>query len=292
MHRRLHPVRIAKISFEAFLAHDGWAIASHIALSALMSMFPFLIVVTALAGMFGSRQLADEAATLLIEAWPKEVAGPIAREVSAVLTSVRSDALTLGAVFALYFASSGVESLRIGLNRAYGEIEHRHMLLLRIESILFVVLGAAAMLALALLIVAGPAAIRFIVAYQPELAVLWATLTWWRLAIATGLLVAALMFAHLWLPAGKRSLVAILPGVGMTLALWLAGGIGFGRYLDDFSQTYVTTYAGLATGMVALVFLYLTATIFLYGAELNAAITRERARIDVAGEEKEGEKAA
>ena len=118
MHRRLKPARVATQAFYAFLAHDGWAIASHIALSVLMSLFPFLIIVTALAGVFGTRDLADEAARLLLEAWPKEVASPIAREVGAVLTSVRGDALTIGALLALYFASSGVESLRIGLNRA------------------------------------------------------------------------------------------------------------------------------------------------------------------------------
>ena len=43
-----------------FLAEDGWAIASHIALAMLMSLFPFLIFVTALAGFFGSQDLADE----------------------------------------------------------------------------------------------------------------------------------------------------------------------------------------------------------------------------------------
>ena len=50
-------------AFYRFLADDGWAIASHIALSALMSLFPFLILVTALAGFCSARtQLADEVA--------------------------------------------------------------------------------------------------------------------------------------------------------------------------------------------------------------------------------------
>jgi len=45
--------RIAREAFDTFNAADGWAISSHIALSALMALFPFLIVVTALAGFFG-----------------------------------------------------------------------------------------------------------------------------------------------------------------------------------------------------------------------------------------------
>ena len=54
-----------------FLADDGWAIASHIALSTLMALFPFLIVLTSLAGFFGSKELADQAAQLLLEIWPQ-----------------------------------------------------------------------------------------------------------------------------------------------------------------------------------------------------------------------------
>ena len=91
-------------AFYAFLADDGWAIASHIALSTLMSLFPFLIVVTALAGFFfGSPQLADEAAKILLEAWPPAVAAPLARDIHGVLTSLSGSVLTFGVVFALYF---------------------------------------------------------------------------------------------------------------------------------------------------------------------------------------------
>jgi membrane protein len=59
---------VPALAFERFIAHDGWAIASHIALSVLMSLFPFLILVTALGGFFGSQAAADEAAQLLLEA--------------------------------------------------------------------------------------------------------------------------------------------------------------------------------------------------------------------------------
>ena len=42
--------RIAWDAVERFLEDDGWAVSSHIALNGLMSLFPFLIAVTALAG--------------------------------------------------------------------------------------------------------------------------------------------------------------------------------------------------------------------------------------------------
>ena len=39
-----------------------------------------------------------------------------------------------------------------------------------------------------------------------------------------------------------------------------------------FSYTYVSYYAGLASPMIALVFLYFTASIFIYGGEVNSAL--------------------
>ena len=133
--------RVAMDAFYRFNANDGWAIASHIALSALMALFPFLIVVTALAGFFGTKELADEVARILLEAWPTQVATPIAAEIHNVLTTARGDVLTVGVVLAIYFASSGIESLRIGLNRAYGVTEQRSWWLLRLESIAYVLVA-------------------------------------------------------------------------------------------------------------------------------------------------------
>src|SRR5947207_6324316 len=125
---------IAVDAYWRFLADYGWAIASHIALSALMAMFPSFIVLTSLAGLFGSSDLADEVAKLMLATWPEEVSVPIAREIHDVLTTMHTGALTVGALFAIFFASSGVESLRIRLNRSYGRVATRQWFLLRLDS--------------------------------------------------------------------------------------------------------------------------------------------------------------
>ncbi len=265
--------------FYRFLADDGWAIASYIALSTLMALFPFLILVTSLAAFLGSKNLADEVANLLLDTWPKEVAAPIAGEMHRVLTTTRGDVLTASAVFSVYFSSSGVESLRIGLNRAYRAVETRNWFLLRLESIVYVLVGALALLALAFLVVLAPLLFATALKYAPWLAPLEATFTFVRFAVATSVITLALVLVHKWLPAGHRRYREIVPGILATLILWLAGGILFGRYLAEFASTYVTYYAGLASVMTALVFLYLTAAIFMYGGELNSAIFRPRGEI-------------
>jgi membrane protein len=260
-----------------FVADDGWAIASHIALSTLMALFPFLIVVTALAAFFfGSKELADEAAKLLLEAWPAQVAEPIARDMTGVLTGTRGDVLTFGVLFAVYFASSGVESLRIGLNRAYDVAELRTWWLLRLESILYVLVGAAAILAFAFLVVLAPLIWEKLVHYVPTLEPFSGLVTFSRYVVAASVLVIALTILHRFLPVGRRSLIEIAPGIIATLLLWLIAGAAFGRYLASYAFAYVSMYAGLASAMIALIFLYVCATIFIFGGELNSAIGKAR----------------
>ncbi|MFZ5693179.1 MAG: YihY/virulence factor BrkB family protein [Pseudomonadota bacterium] len=269
--------RVTMDAFWQFNADDGWAISSHIALSTLMAMFPFFLVLTALAGVFGSQYLADEAANLVLEAWPEEVAGPISREIHNVLVGAHGQVLTVGALLALYFASSGIESLRIGLNRAYTVVETRSIWLLRLESIGYVILAAVGLLALSFLVLLAPLIWTTLVRRFPALEPFGYVVTFVRLATATVLLIVPLFVVHKWLPAGKRRLLEILPGILVTLALWLITGIAFGRYLADFAFTYSVYYAGLASPMIALVFLYWTASIFIYGGELNATISKKRA---------------
>jgi membrane protein len=259
-----------------FDADDGWAIASHIALSALMALFPFLIVVTALAAVVGSQGLADEVARILFEAWPTEVAEPLAGAVHDVVVGSGSGTVTLGVVLAVFFASSGIESLRIGLNRAYGMVETRNWLILRLESIGYVIVAALALLALAFFIVLGPLIFATALKHATWLGPLENTVTFARFGIASIVLVSSLVIVHKWLPAGRRRISEIGPGILVTLALWLLAGTIFGRYLAEFAYTYVTYYAGLASAMIALVFLYYTSMIFVYGGEFNTAFKKLR----------------
>jgi membrane protein len=264
-------------AFYTFLADDGWAIASHIALSTLMALFPFLIVLTSLAGFFGSKELADQAVGLLLQVWPKQVADSLSGEIHDVLTTSRGDILTIGAVLAVYFASNGVEALRVALNRAYSVLELRRWYWLRLESIGYTLIAAVTALAMAFLIVLGP---LFIEAARRHIPLIVESneqlLSLSRYGVTITAMTVALLILHAWLPAGRRGFLQILPGIVFTLVASLVSGIVFGQYLARFANNYVTMYAGLASVIIALVFLYFIAAIFVYGGELNAAIIKSR----------------
>ena len=217
MRRLRYIFHVCLDAFYTFLADDGWAIASHIALSTLMALFPFLIVLTSLAGFFGSKELADQAAGLLLQVWPKQVADSLSGQIHDVMTTSRGDILTIGAVLAVYFASNGVEALRVALNRAYSVIEPRRWYWLRLESIGYTLIAAVTSLAMAFLIVLGP----------------------------------------LMLEAARRHVPLMI---------------------ENNEQFLNVSRYGITIGalIIALVFLYFIAAIFVYGGELNAAIIKSQ----------------
>lgn len=265
---------VKRIIFDA-LGHynddDGWAMASHVALSTLMALFPFLIFAGTLATFLGADAFSDTAIHLIFDTWPKAIAEPIANEVKNVLTVQRGGLLTLSIIAAAYFAASGVEALRVALNRAYREKETRSLIYRRTQSLGFVLVAAIGMTAISILLVIAPLALKIAEGWAPWIAPYTGTISLWRYSIAIIVLVFGLFSVHLWLPDGKRPFVLILPGIGLTLIAWVVSALVFASYLARFAN-YFSTYAGLASIMIALVFLYILAAIFIVGAEINAAI--------------------
>ena len=258
-----------------FNRDDGYAMASHVALSGLLAVFPMLIFIAALAGYMGLGDAADEISDLLFDTWPDQVAAPVVREIHKVLTVPRGDILTVGVVAAIWFASNGLEAMRTALNRAYRQREARSFVLLRLQSLGLVILGAVILIAYTFLIVLAPLVIAAIEHWFPLTREVLSRFDLARFVLAGLLLVAGLFLVHWLLPAGHRSFKDMLPGVAATLILWMICGAAFGAYLATFAS-YVSTYGGLAGIMSALVFMYICSLVFIFGGELNAALIRQR----------------
>ena len=260
---------------------DGWAKASYLAISALMALFPFLIFATTLASFLGAEAFAETAVHLVFDTWPDQIAEPIAREVVTVLTVQRGDLLTYGVALAAFFASNGIEALRTSLNRAYRVVETRSIWFRRTQSLGFVLIATIGFVVISILLVFAPLIARFLESQFVWIQPYMGTITLWRFVIASTVIVFGLIAVHIWLPDGQRPLLDIVPGIIFTLIGWLVGSTLFATYLDNFSS-YVTTYAGLASIMIAVVFLYIVSMIFILGGELNASIRRyldARARV-------------
>ncbi|MEM7299956.1 MAG: YihY/virulence factor BrkB family protein [Pseudomonadota bacterium] len=277
MDRRVLAVtwRVVRDAITHYNNDDGYAIASHVAMSVLLALFPFLIFVTTLAGFLGAGIYAQPAIDLVFASVPDVIAKPIAGEIHAVLSVPRGGLLTVSAVLALYFASNGVEAVRTALNRAYRVQETRTFYWCRVQSLFFIVVAAAGMLSMGLLLILPLRVWPWLHAVLPDAVTYTETLQFWRFAIVFSVLVIVLYMAHLWLPAKRPAMSVLWPGISLTVIFWISGSLTFATYLEIFAS-YSATYAGLAGVVIALVFLYLMAAILILGAEINTSIGRYR----------------
>ncbi len=266
---------VVKDAFQHFNADDGWAMASHVALSGLMAIFPFLIFVAALAGFVGQEALAARVAEILFQTWPSEIASPIAAQVEQVVNQAHVQLLTIAAVVAIFLASNGVEATRTALNRAYRVVDRRSIFFLRAQSIGFVLAGAVASLILAFLVVVGPAALDRLMAVVPVLQPFAIEIHVVRLVVSALILIVVLAASHVFLPAGRPRWYELWPGILFTLVTWVISAAVFVVYLQRFANL-AATYAGLASVFTAIFFLYVVALLLIFGAEFNASLGRLR----------------
>jgi membrane protein len=263
--------------------HSGLSLSGAVAFAFILSLFPFCIFLGALSGIFGGRELADQAIGQLFNILPRPVAEGLSPEVDAVMGNSRIDLLTVSGFLALFFATSAIETMRAALNNAYRVHETRSYPLCLLISMLFVFVSAVSTLFLTWAVVVGPAlAERF----QPE----WAkhaletspiasalkmlAATWpgpfSRYGLA-GLVIAIQLFAfHIWLAAGRRRFADVWPGVVLSILLWLTLAALWSNYLAY--TNYSLFYAGLSQLMIAMIFFQFTAITVLLGAELNRGI--------------------
>jgi membrane protein len=271
-YRATHPVRTA---VARLAIHDGLEIAGSMAFSTLLSLFPFLIFLFALASFFDLEAAARDAISLSLGAFPAEIATALVERFGEAVSVKRPDLLTLGGVLAIWSASNGVESLRMGLNRAYEEKETRNILVRRSQSLGVVLVAAALALFLAYMTIVSTVIWAQLPDYATEAGRILFDNIVMHYAIAGAALLLALTLAHLSLPAGKRGWRDVLPGVTVSTIIWLGLAAGFSWYLSHYGS-YQTIYGGLGGVAAAMVFFWFTAASILFGAELNKAIVRAR----------------
>ena len=277
----LGQIKTVIAALRAVYADSGFAMAGAVAYSFVLSLFPFSIFLGALAGVFGGEERAKEGVKQLFQIVPAPVAEALAPEVMSVMGRSRYDLLTFGALIALFFATSAIESLRAALNIAYRQKETRPYPVCLLESLLFVVLSAVGMLVLTWGVVVGP---ELAARFKPVWMLWLADTGWLPLIVRFGIVIAAiglqLLAYHLWLAAGRRRLADVWPGVLLSIVLWLLAARLFGSWLA-FSD-YSRFYAGLTSIMSALVFFQISAIIIILGAELNRGLLEIKERRVVA----------
>ncbi|MEM7216344.1 MAG: YihY/virulence factor BrkB family protein [Pseudomonadota bacterium] len=270
--------KIAKMFWSAAnrLVNDGGlANAGNIALSLLLSLFPFMILIATIVDIWGEPELLEEILTLLFDHWPAGSAAPIAEQMKIVLSQARGELFTIGNVVALILATNGIESARDGLNRAYKFDETRNFLVRRLQGCAIVCVSALALVLAAFILVGTPVVWKFIVSEIPWIGGFSTLVGFAQYGLAIVLLATALFSFHYFLPAGQYKGGEVIWGILVTIAGIIVGSKLFAIYLNEFAD-YANLYAGLAGIMIAIVYLYCISVLILFGAEFNAVLKQDR----------------
>jgi membrane protein len=250
--------------------HDGIELAGYLTFLSLLSLFPFLVILVALAGFIGQGELGAEFVSILRFYLPSDVMAGILPRIDEITSGPPQALLTVSILAALWTASAAVEGMRTVLNRAYGVNDTPHYVWRRLMAILqLIVITLLIIVTMAALVFAPIIGARFEQLSGITVPVNYSEFLEGELIYLGGaLILAGVAFLYYWLPNIRQSLLSTLPGAALVVVLWILGAAGITYYLENISQVNLI-YGSLSSFIATLLFFYVMNVIFIYGAEFN-----------------------
>ena len=277
-------IQIAKRGWKEAKADQVPLLAAGVAFYAFLAIFPALIAIVSIYGLFADPSTITNQLNSLTAALPDQARQVITDQVTALTTRGRQTlgiGLILSVVIALWSASAGISNLLTAINIAYDEEEKRGFVKKRLLSLgltlgaivfMVIVLGLVAVLPPLLKAVFGTGALRWILQI----------LGWLVLVVLVAAVLAILYRLGPDRDAPRMAWVSV--GAVVATLIWLAASIGFSIYASTFGN-YAKTY-GVFAGIVVLLFwLWLTMYAILLGAEINAEAEQQTIEDTTKGEE-------
>ncbi len=271
--------RIVKRTLWSFYDDQMTHHAAALTYYSLMSLFPAALVALSLLGLVGQYpDTYDAIIGYLRDVAPQSVLDPLDRSLRAALQAkgTAATALAISVVVALYGTTGVLEAARRALNVVFEASNGRSFLRRKtIDVASTFVLMTLVLASLVMVFVGGRFAEDMLgfIGLGSTAAQLWSVVRW-----PAAVLVAMLVFAFIYYvtpDVRHRAFHWVTPGAVVGVALWLAATYGLSTYLSSVPD--VGALYGAFTGAIVLVgWLWLTNVALLFGAELNAAIERER----------------
>ena len=258
---------------------DGLTYAASIAYYALLSLFPFLLLVLSVLGsLTADAQARDTVVRFVFRYFPRQF-----DFMTGQLDAFRGQTLQLGVggLLALTWASLGVfGAVSSAVDHAWGVEKRRSFLMHRLVSFLMM-LSAGAIFIVALVLAS--------IARVAETNWFWdlvARSRWliWLSAVsadygATGLLILCVGLVFYFIPNTKMRFRHVWPGAILTGLLWRGALSAFSWYARDLAR-WNAIHGSITAVVIFLFWIYISAVILLYGVEMTAAYARLRNAVD------------
>ena len=245
-----------------------------LAFNFILAMFPLLLFLLTILGMFAARgtALRTNLIQYLAEVLPPAGFQVVSHTLAEVTKNAGGGKLTLGVALTLWFASGGMSSMISALDGAYAVREGRSWFKVRGIAVSLTVAISILVISALVAVLAGSYAANVLGTHY---GLGQAAIISWRVAeIIVALFSVALSFSliYYWGPdLHEQHWYWITPGSVVGVLLWVAASFGFRAYLHFFNS-YSKTYGSLGAAIILLMWLYITGLAFLIGGEVNAQI--------------------
>lgn len=270
-------------------ADKGFGLAAQLAYYFFLALFPALLVLIALAGVFADAGLVERLVNMMSGAVPPDVISIIRDQLIRISQGQQGGILTFGVLAALWSSSAAIVSLIDSLNSAYDVEDSRPWWKQRLVAIALTVGIAVFIIASFALVLAGPEIADWLAGrfgLGSAFAWTWKIVQW---PIVFVLVALAFGLVYYFGPDVEQDFVFLTPGSVLATVLWLLGSLAFRFYVMNFAS-YNETYGAVGGVMVLLLWLYLSGLVVIVGAEMNAEIEHASAHGKAAGEKVPGER--
>jgi membrane protein len=267
-------------AFKKFQADEMTDHAAALTYYAMMSLFPALLVTVSLLGVLGDQSLVTKAVDYAREhGAPAEVVSALRSSLQGVVDAAGgavSLTLVFGIAVALYGASGAFGGAGRALNKVHGVRETRSFFVHKAWDLgwTLVVIVLAIVALFCVFLGGGIAGDLFgTIGLGDTVAGIWRVARWFvAIAAVLGIYAIAYAFAP---NVDPRRVRIVSPGAIAGVLIWIVASMGFFFYVSNFGK-YGATYGAFAGAVILLLWLYLSNIAFLFGAELNATLDRDR----------------
>ena len=249
-------------------------LSAGVAFYAFMSLFPAMVAAILLYAMVADPASLTAQVRDLTQALPAEARDLLTTQMETLASSRTVGIGALVAIaLALWSAAGGVGNLMTAINTAYDEEETRGFVKRKALALALTLGAIVFMLVVIGLVAVVPAALESLVSSGP-LRLLLQVLRWLLLVAAVSVALAVLYRYSSSRDEPKIRWVSV--GAVVATALWVVASVGFSLYVSQFGN-YAKTYGALASVVVLLFWLWITAYAVLLGAEINAESEQQTA---------------
>ena len=259
--------KFAKEMFYRVMYDEISLLSANLSYYFILSLFPMLIVALALTPYF---KIDQQFLLERIQSYaPGDLGDYLFDMISEVLNNKNNTIITVGIVFTLWSASSGIYGIIIAFNNAFRVRDGRIWIVTKLISVILTALFLVGMFVALVLIVFGKQ-LTYILFHKFNLDEGYYNL-WSVLNSSLPVLFIFLIFVFLYTmgPNLKLKAISIIPGAVFATISWIIVSKLFGYYIDHFSS-YIKTYGTIGAFMAFVLWLYITGYILIIGAEINA----------------------